>query len=231
MHPGRRHEAAKALFASMAAEGPAPDHTSYANIVRSYLNQAVGRHRQPQGSALSECVQGEGSMPMHGTCSQSACRFCSGLAGWQQRSPPLCVRPPRPNLPAAGAVQTLRPTDNITCCLSQNAAAMINQQLEEADLSADYAAVLEEEPLLKAALKAAEAAEAAQGGAAQPAAAQVAVGAQEAAAALAGSSISSSSSTIELVRWWGRGGRWHVDLSQSWHAGAAGACVSAYTPQ
>lgn len=60
MHPGRRHEAAKALFASMAAEGPAPDHTSYANIVRSYLNQAVGRHRQPQGSALSECVQGRG---------------------------------------------------------------------------------------------------------------------------------------------------------------------------
>lgn len=106
---------------------------------------------------------------------------------------------------------------------------MINQHLQEADLSADYAAVLEEEPLLKAALKAAEAAEAAQGGAAQPAAAQAAIGAQEA-AALAGSS-SSSSSTIELVRWWGRGGRWHVDLSQSWHAGAAGSCVPVYTPQ
>lgn len=50
----RRHEAAKALFARMLAEGPAPDHTSYANIVRSHLSQALGWHRQPQGYQLSE---------------------------------------------------------------------------------------------------------------------------------------------------------------------------------
>ncbi|PRW56853.1 pentatricopeptide repeat superfamily isoform A [Chlorella sorokiniana] len=105
-----RHEAAKALFASMAAQGPAPDHTSYANIVRSHLNQAVGRHHQPQGAQLT---------------------------------------------------------------------ALLNQRVKGADLSADYAAVLEEEPHLKAALEATEAAEAARGGAAQPAAAQVEQAAEE----------------------------------------------------
>lgn len=71
------------------------------------------------------------------------------------------------------------------------AAATINQRLKEADLSADDAAVLEEEPLLKAALEAAEAAEAAQGGAAQPAATQAAWAGEEeeAVAAVAGSSV------------------------------------------
>lgn len=42
----------------MMAEGPAPDHTSYANIVRSHLSQALGWHRQPQGFQLSECKRG-----------------------------------------------------------------------------------------------------------------------------------------------------------------------------
>lgn len=52
----RLHKAAVALFKGMAQEGAAPDHTTYSNIIRSYMQQALGRHRQPTSDRLSECA-------------------------------------------------------------------------------------------------------------------------------------------------------------------------------
>lgn len=50
------HEAAKALFAGLADQGLAPDHTTYANLIRSHVQQALGWHRQPYGAALGELL-------------------------------------------------------------------------------------------------------------------------------------------------------------------------------
>ncbi|KAL4427822.1 hypothetical protein ABPG75_001911 [Micractinium tetrahymenae] len=48
-----RHNAAVALFKGMGDEGLAPDHTTYSNIIRSYMQQALGRHRQPSSERLT----------------------------------------------------------------------------------------------------------------------------------------------------------------------------------
>jgi hypothetical protein len=73
----RRHETAKQLYASMGEQGLSPDHVTYGNIIRSYLQQALGRGRQPQAEVLSEwwycremalCdagVVGEGAAPRY----------------------------------------------------------------------------------------------------------------------------------------------------------------------
>ncbi len=120
-----------------------------------------------------------------------------------QYSPPICLVSHLLCLPAVcgtnqGRLATVLHPPTLPCCgLHCCAAALINQRLKEADLSADDAAVLEEEPHLKAALEAAEAAEAVQGGAAQPPAAQAVLGTEEEEAALA-----ASSSRVELVSCW-----------------------------
>lgn len=51
--PRRHHQAAVALFKGMPQERIAPDHTTYSNIIRSYMQQALGRNRQPASDRLS----------------------------------------------------------------------------------------------------------------------------------------------------------------------------------
>lgn len=47
------HQAAVALFKGMPQERIAPDHTTYSNIIRSYMQQALGRNRQPASDRLT----------------------------------------------------------------------------------------------------------------------------------------------------------------------------------
>lgn len=47
------HEAAVSLYQRIREEGLAPDHTTYCNIIRSHIVQALGRHRQPENNKLT----------------------------------------------------------------------------------------------------------------------------------------------------------------------------------
>ncbi len=52
----RYHEQAVEVFRRLKEEeGLQPDSTSYTNLIRSYLNKALGTFSQPHGNTLSEC--------------------------------------------------------------------------------------------------------------------------------------------------------------------------------